>query len=105
MRLARADEIGWRHEASDGNLMLTGNVTDNLVFESDPVVLAGATQTLTSKKFSTGTVFSAARSINDGTKFTFYPDTKNAGITVGCFGGESCYPENGAVVYDSRANE
>ena len=65
--------------------MLTVNGTGNLVFERDPVVLAGAMQTLTSKTFSTGTGVSAAPTIKDGTKFTFSPDTTNAGINVGSF--------------------
>ena len=46
-RLARSDEVGCRNEADDDKLMLNVNETNNLVFESDPVVLAGATQTLT----------------------------------------------------------
>ena len=73
--------------------MLTVNGTDNLVFESDPVVLAGATQTLTSKTFSTCTVFSAAPTINDGTKFTFSTDTANAGLEWRSYRGEPSSPE------------
>ena len=40
MGLAGSDEIGWRNEADEDNLMLTVNETNNLVFETDPVVLA-----------------------------------------------------------------
>ena len=86
MRFARSDEIGWRNEANDDYLMLTVNGTDNLVFESDPVLLTGATQTLTSKTFSNATVFSAAPTLNAGTKVPFSADTTNAGRNVGSFG-------------------
>ena len=80
IRLARSDEIGWGNEANDDTLQLTVNGTDKLVFDTNPVLLAGATQTLTNKTFSTGTVFSAVPTINAGTKFTFSPNTTNAGI-------------------------
>ena len=83
MRLARSEEIGRRNEANDGSLILTVNGTDNLVFDSDPVVLAGATQTLTSKTFSTGTVFSSASQLNDRSTITFSLETTNTDINVG----------------------
>ena len=63
--------------------MLTVNGTDNLLCESDPVVLARETQTLTSKTCSTNTVFSAAPTINDGANFTFSPNGTNPGLNVG----------------------
>ena len=63
IRLPRAEEIVRRNEADAGNLQLAVNGTDNLVFESDPVVLAAGTQTLTNETLSTGTVFSAAPTI------------------------------------------
>ena len=105
IRLARADEIGWRNEANDGNLPLAVNETNNLVFDNDPVVLAEATQTLTNKTFSTGTTFSAAPTINDGTKFTFSPNGTNPGLNVGSHTADPSTSEDGDVYYNSTDNE
>ena len=45
IRLARADTLGWRNEADDANLVLAVNDSNNLLFGTDSVVLAEATQT------------------------------------------------------------
>ena len=83
MRLARLQRFVFRNDADAGNPLVAINGTDNFMFETDPVVLAGAAQTLTNKTLSTVTVFSAAPTINDGTKFTFSPNATSACINTG----------------------
>jgi len=49
LRLARADTIGWRNQANGANLALGVDTSNNLTWESVPVVTTTGTQTLTGK--------------------------------------------------------
>ena len=89
--------------ANNGVSLVDDGATHTFSIETATVATLTGTQTLTSKTLSTGTVFSAVPTNNDGTKFTFSPNATSAGINVGSFGGVPASPNNVDLVYDSSA--
>ncbi len=69
-----------------------------------PVVYTTNAQTLTTKTLSTGTIFSAAPTINSGIKFTFTPSTTTAGVNTGSFATDPTTLVNFDVFGNSTAN-
>ena len=66
IRVANPDlGISWRNHADTGDLPLTVNTSNAIMFNAIVIATVSGTQTLTNKPLSTGTGFSAAPTIND----------------------------------------
>ena len=61
-------------------------------------------QTLTNKTIGSGTIFSAAPTINDGIKFIFNPSAGTAGINVGAHTADPSGAVDGDIIYNSTSN-
>lgn len=84
-------EIG-DNDASHRYIFMGGNITsDQLMYlpnltGSDYFLFESHAAGMFNKTFYTGNVFANAPTINEGVKFTFYPDATNAGMNVGSRG-------------------
>ena len=72
---------------------------------SGTIVLEAFAQVLSNKTLASGTVFSAAPSINAGVKFTFSPNSSLAGLNVGSLSSSPTTPTDGDIYYDSGLQE
>lgn len=77
--------------------------------ETDTVVGLAATQTLTNKTLTSPTLatptITGAITLPDNVEQVFNPGAANAGLNVGSIAGDPSAPNNGAIWYDSTANE
>lgn len=97
-RLARADTISWRNQASDADLPLGVDSSNNLEFNSVDILTATGTQTVSGKTFTT---FAAATADISGT-----PGAGTVNATSGVFavaiGAASVTIQNSLVTSSSK---
>lgn len=82
----------------------TNDNTWTLPDTTDTVVGLAAPQTLTNKNLTTPTI-TGAITFPDNVEQVFNPGAANAGLNVGSIAGDPSAPNNGALWYDSTANE
>ena len=85
IRFARTDTFGSKNEDNDGKLHLAIKSSDNLLFGSDPVVLATEAQTLTNKTLTTPAIADITNATHDHSNNTNGGNLTNTALTEGTF--------------------